>query len=287
MKYISFMLFVFLYIVESVSQEKKIKFQISPQFGIDYNKTSWSISGDIFGKSPDYLSELIWQNFNFSQGLESSYTIDKYSLNMIISRSKTFKGDVSDTDYTADGRNGMNYNENFTSTNSTFLIFQLFPEYNLYKDRLFLNMGYNYISSHNMMNHSKNINSKYSWFLKGFKVGFKYNIKLSDKLNYSIKTDALFNKYYARADWILRNDLKHPISFDHNTKSNFGINSLNSINYVFNHKYSISMRNSILYVRGKKGIDKTYLQSGGILFTQLKDVKILNLESNFSFTASF
>lgn len=287
MKYIAFIVFLFLYIAKSIPQEKKDKLKISPKIGSDCNKTSWSISGDIYGKSPEYLSELIWKNLNFSYGLESSYTFDKYSINIIISHSRTFKGTVSDTDYTADGRTGINYHENYPSANSSFFVFQVFPQYNLYKDKLFLNIGYNYMSSDNMMNHSTTVNSKYSWFLKGLQVGVKYNVEFSKILNYNISTNILLNKYYAKADWILRNDLKHPISFDHKMKSTFGINTLNSINYSLNDKYFISIKNRVLYIGGNKGQDQTYLRSGGILFTQIKYIKILNVENYFSFTVNF
>jgi len=112
MKYVLSLL-LFLQSIKSISQ-KKIEFRLSPSIGISNNKTSWSISGDLNGNNPDYLSELVWRNVNFSYGLQASITLENLSLNMSISSSRTFKGIVSDIDYTANGRTGINYHEQFS-----------------------------------------------------------------------------------------------------------------------------------------------------------------------------
>jgi len=174
-----------------------------------------------------------------------------------------------------------------SSNNSNFRIIQLLPQYELYKNKLFVNVGYNHISSNNIINHNSSVNSTYKWYVNGLQIGFKYNMKLFREFNYNVGADLLFSRYYAKADWRLRNDLKHPTSFDQIVKFNYGFSTLNSLSYSFNEKYSISLINKLLYSIGYKGVDKAYLKSGGTLFTQVKYNEILIIENYLSLTVPF
>lgn len=262
--------------------QKKIGIQISPKLGFSHNRTSWAISGNLDGKSPNIMSELLWRNNSISSGFESEFSVKSLVLKTDISKSYSVEGLVSDIDYELDNRQGVSYNENFNSKGSKFSSFKIESEYELFDNRIYLNVAYHYMSSENKLIHKDLKYSMYKWNLRGPSLGVKYKFNFSNNfINYS-GADVLFSKYYAIANWIVREDLQHPISFTHNLDGGYGLNFSNYLKINIDDKFFIAWKSNFIIYSKANGLDTAYLKSGSSLTTKLYYLRLNSIDNYIS-----
>lgn len=267
----------------SIGQSRKIGIQVSPKVGFSKNQTSWGISGNLEGAMPNIMSELLWSNISGASGLESELHWGNLGLKIDFSKSYAIDGTVKDVDYLYDNRQGIIYNENFSSKNSKSSSFQIASEYGMFRNKLFVNFGYNSTVFENRLLHEYLNYSNYKWNLVGLQFGVKYKFDLSDSwVNYS-GVDFLMNKYDAVASWVLREDLQHPKSFSHKLKQGFGVNLSNYMKVILNQRFSLGFRSKFFIYSGKDGVDTAYLKLGTSLNTKLYYVRLTSVDNYISF----
>lgn len=263
--------------------QKKIGIQISPKLGFSRSQTSWAISGNLDGMSPNVMSELLWSNSSISSGFESEFSWKRFVFKTDVSRSYSADGLVSDSDYTLDNRQGLSYNESFNSKGSKFSSFKIESEYELFDNRFYLTVGYHYMRSENKLIHQDLKYSMYKWNLEGPTLGAKYMFNFSDNLSNYSGVDVLFSKYYAIANWILREDLQHPISFTHNLNRGYGLNFSNYLKINIYDKFFIGWKSNFIIYSRADGLDTAYLKSGSSFTTKLYYLRLNSIDNHISF----
>jgi len=283
--------FVFIFFLNlfsySFCQSSNVEIKFSPRIGISEEKTSWAISGDLHGNKPNIMSELVWNNNNIVTGIENFIFWNNFVLKTDLSTSYTYSGYGTDSDYASDNREDLIYSGKFSSKNSSSLAIKVATEYAVTRNRLYFNLGYSLISYKDKLSHGKIGSSSYRWGLKGPLLGFRYHFFNDSKWNVSIANELLFVKYHAKADWILRDDLKHPLSYSHNLSANWAMDISTVWIYNLNDKVSIGLNGKYFIYDGKRGIDTTFLKSGVELVTQLNYVRLRNWNSCFFLTLKF
>ena len=90
---------------KKIEGKYKLKTKISFSTGIVNNNFSWNISGNLSGKNPTVLSELIWQGLTgFQYAFEAELWYRKLGISVNYDRNNFYKGNVTDTDYNSDNR---------------------------------------------------------------------------------------------------------------------------------------------------------------------------------------
>lgn len=279
------LLFVLFLVTHSVFAQDKLKIDVSGQ--VAQEELSWSISGNLNGQNPDVLSELHWYNI---QAVGPTLTL-KYGLlsHLSVVASCTYgyilNGDVTDTDFTEDGRKGVSFfatekadkgslNDGnigvvYDFTLLQYLSFEVEGGFSLFKQRYYL------------VNKETGLNSTYktSWYgpylgiatLLGF-FGDQSNQGCLYKLY--LRWDMSYHQvnYSAEGNWNLIEEYKHPKSFEHTAKG-FGVRNELGLCYRLNKRASLSVGLFLDYWSTGKGVDQLFRKDNTSVFTRLNEVK--------------
>jgi hypothetical protein len=90
--------------------------------------------------------------------------------------------------------------------------------------------------------------------------------------------------YKARADWSLRSDLAHPVSFIHRAYGT-GVKLLSRLDYALSDKFSMVIALALQCWTTGKGVETTFLSDGSSADTRLNEVNLGSWEfmAGFSF----
>ena len=273
------LIFLLLFVnVHTFAQNRRL--ELIPKLGLSKSTVMWTISGDISGNNPNYLSELNWKNYNWSPSLELIYRVfPKISLSSTFTYTNTFNGKVKDTDFALDNKQGATYSETFNSNTSNIKDFNLNIDYNFIKKTSVL-IGFNHTKFYNSLQHVDYGESSYNPVINEIQLGFLQNIPLGANFTYLIKLTGGKNWYTAYGNWTKRDDLQQPKSFEHETEGHSAaINNI--LNFHKNGNLTLGIETNHFYLFGRDGIDKANLKNGGELYTKLNTLKISNNSIHF------
>lgn len=205
--------------------------------GVREDQIQWNIAGDIYGQNPNIISELTWTDLRISminihlEGYDQAnwYYETYYNYGII------YSGSNQDSDYNSDNRQDEFSRSNNNSSSGEVSDFSFAIGYRIgdsnaigglsvtpvigysrHIQKLEMTDGYQTIDTvSNSTGAFSGLDSSYDtkwqgiWF--GLDVGFDLAQNLEIKLGYEYH-DADF---YAEADWNLRSDLQHPVSYTH------------------------------------------------------------------------
>jgi hypothetical protein len=267
--------------------------------GLRFDRLLWSIAGNSAGQSPNILSELKWSDVESHQLTLSGrarwgphfYGRGHVSFAWIDS------GRVRDSDYRGDNRT-QEYSRSICQTNGDHLwdivagigypfaffnrqlLWAPMTGFSIHRQFFRITNGQQIISE-NLLDIGpidSRLNSSYkamwrNWWL-GFDLRYDHASFLKPLLpmawELSLKYYALAD-YSAEADWNLRNDLAHPVSFEHDAQGD-GFSA--QLLWLIPLSRRIDMNFNINYIRLKTdpGKDKVYLSDGRRLITRLNEV---------------
>jgi hypothetical protein len=232
------------------------------------------------------LSELQWKN---TGGICVFFDGEIYVWRNLFIRadfSNTFitSGTVSDTDFHANDREDIVFHDTFDSGKGRILNYRTSIGYRirfLKKHSIRPRVGYGSdLQSLFMLrdygNVQGNLRSTYQATWNGAFVGLDLVIHATKKLNAQTHTTYHQVKYYAKADWNLIQDFKHPISFEHRA-SGYGLSGGGSLAYSFTKRLSAVVSAMYSYWATGKGTDTLYRTNGDVIVTQLNSVHRTNL----------
>ncbi|TKC08734.1 hypothetical protein [Pedobacter frigoris] len=247
---------IILMCVTSAAFSQQQKFTVSLNTGLFREDFNWSIAGNMDGKNPNVLSELIWKNLEGIQyNINSSYFLSsKIALNASFTYGRISEGKVNDSDYLEDNRKQSVFDESFLSNKGyhqsanfnvlmkrdltrKIAVTALFGYDNLVQ-KLYLLEDPNHPTDENLNSYYKN-----SW--DGLQIGFDVRYSIG-KVSFSGEARAGYYKYNAIANWNLVPNFKKPISFEHKANA---------------YKYGGSLHVSYLITRQleiNSGLDCTY-----------------------------
>ena len=250
------------------------RFQISTGGALNTTNFSWSIAGNAQGESPNILSELKFHQITslgaFLDGLYKP--VKNVILHACYQRNGTVSGRVTDTDYDGDNRTGISYNAHFSSNKGHLETFSAGAEYNiLVKEKYKLKAGVDYTNTiQNYYMHSPDIEKlqttyRAKWQGPGFSAGGDYYISKS----FSTTADFAyyFITYSSVANWNLRREFEHPVSFVQNAKGNIIEGRLGLV-YRLNAAFSLLLNGTVGRSTTKKGYDLAYLTNNTQPVTQ-------------------
>ena len=280
-------------------------------FGYRSDQLNWSISGDTGGENPNILSELKWENIKIFQiettGWLKLGELPYLKRNSIvlanISFGKILSGDVQDSDYAVDGRsyewsrsvNDADQGLTIDISGAVGPIFEL-SQFSGMSITPLLGYGFN-MQALSMTNGEQTISdpairtlyfgndatsppavgeissldSSYTTYWYGPWLGVNADFQVNQKLKLAVGIEYHWIEYFAQADWNLRSDFDHPVSFEHEASGTGVVWDIKG-QYQFNKKWSWLISALIQNWETESGIDRTYFSDGSVGKTRLNQV---------------
>ncbi len=256
--------------------------------GLRRDKFNWNIAGDITGANPNILSELSWNDLRiFQLKTDAKVIFDKklrvegsYGYGWI------YHGDNQDSDYAGDNRTlefsrsnnktddnnvsdlsaGLGYQFNLPDADFFYghkVILTLLAGYSEHKQNLKITNGFQTIPATGPFD---GLNSKYQAEWKGPWLGTEFETE-KGKFTGFLRFEYHWADYFAEADWNLREDFAHPVSYRHTADGKGTIVSLGA-GYNIKTNWLVYLRTDFQDWETDKGIDRTFFSDGAIIDTQ-------------------
>lgn len=277
MKTLYFCMIIMWLVNQRVSAQQK-KNPVSVDFGLDLtsNDFSWSIAGNLAGANPNVLSEVSWKDL---QGTAGAIGIeiplfDRLYVSGNFSKSFTYSGKATDTDYTEDNRRNTVYKAELESKNGFFADYQLSLGYHFNISGVTLSPNFGYGGNTQFLYLSDSdfeiLNSTYKVLWKGFIARLEIQ-KYIKKFNLIAAIGYQQVNYNAKANWNFIDEFKHPVSFTHIAK---GYGTTGDLKLIYRTKSIICpfITAGFCYWSTGAGIDELYYTDGRIAKTRLNNV---------------
>ncbi len=286
---IKIIIFSFIFIFHQISFSiSSIDADITFNHGYRIDRLNWNIAGN----GVNILSELKWNNLQiYETELKTSLLIDNgIYLRLAIGFGWILAGENQDSDY-----DGSNRSAEYSRSNNQADKGYVFDvsigggyQFELIIKKLYLTplFGFAYYSQYLRMTDGSQtiassgrtpdlgtfdgLNSSYNahWFSLwlGFDSVYKAGV-----FTFLLGFEAHAVYYYAEANWNLRDDLKHPLSYIHYAPG-IGIDSFLRISISIAENCFLNLDYHFRYYHTFAGSDKTFMADGGIYTTRLNEV---------------
>ena len=271
-KIISLLLFLLCSTALCVRAQKN---EIRVAAGYGRSDLHWSIAGNIDGKDPDILSELVWSRLRgpLWNGEARYYFKNRFGIELNAGYHNIQKGRVIDRDYASDHRQDNYYNEQFNSRGRDVLI-DAAVNYNIgtladFQIRPFI--GYTLKKQEALLlgdeEKEKDLHSSYKTTWMGGRVGLNA-MGVFNRFDIRMNCFSGLLKYRAEALWNLIDEFAKPVSFRHNTGA-YQIGGSVEMGYTLWQKVRIMGYYNIWHADAWKGLDKAYYTDGSTIDTRL------------------
>lgn len=272
--------------------------EIEAGYGYRQDSFDWNIAGDSQGKNPDVLSELTWDDLIIHEvrlGLRANLK-KSFVLKGSINYGVIVSGDNRDSDYSADNReaefsrsiNDADDGHTLDSQMGAGYRIQLFSEtiwvtplagYSYHRQHLTMTDGYQSITwaGGPPLGPFEGLDSTYEAEWQGPWVGIEMILD-AEMFAKSLSPISLYASweyhwadYYAEADWNLRDDFKHPRSFEHEADGTGIVASL-GICVRLSDRWSLTLEYETEEWSTDRGVDRVFLDNDSIIETRLNEV---------------
>lgn len=288
-------------------QIKDLGLDFSTGYRVD--QFDWSIAGNTNGTNPNILSELTWADMEIFQlqldGWVESKDLLWLKTNTLflgkMAYGKIYVGENRDSDYAGDNRTlEWSRSVNQSDDGFTFDVSGAFgPKYELLDGRVSLAplLGYSFHIQHFIMTDGKQtvsddaihdaffdpledpwplgqipaLDSSYTAYWYGPWFGLNLQLKPVEKWTLELSGEYHIVEYFAEANWNLRANLVHPISFEHDACGTGLIFTLKS-SYELTEHWSAVFTGNLQSWQTDDGTDTTYFVGGTRGGTRLNEV---------------
>ncbi len=261
--------------------------------GYRQDDLAWNISDT--DNSPNILSELVWSDLQIVQARVSAtarlfrrWEVSGYGI-----YGEVLSGDNRDSDYDGDDRTlefmrseneaggdvsdlsiSLGYRFRFTDQSvGKDLWLKPMVGYSYHKQRLRMFNGRSVLPSPSVID---GLNSSYDTQWKGKWWGVAALFEADARLHFEVFVEYHDNiSYYAEADWNLRSDFAHPVSFVHRAEGQGRVGGLNLV-YALSRSLSLTLaveRRLWDTTRNDQSTDTTFFTDGSALTTPLNEVR--------------
>ncbi|TNC82621.1 MAG: hypothetical protein C9356_01730 [Oleiphilus sp.] len=284
--------------------------EITSSLGTGNGELKWSIadpSGD-----PDVLSELIYDAERlYIANIDARITVPRGHLkNLVLGVRADYnyiaKGSSEDRDWNESGRNDLYSYSNAEIYGKNLNAYELYLGYLIHlNDTLSLTPRVAYHRSEQTF-HVRNgvqisseppqttptgpiegLDSSYAAQWEGLKVGAELNLTLSDTLSARLSADFLELDYDAKANWNLRDDFAHPVSFRHQAESDRAYRINTQLGYRLSSKSSINGWLRYESFETDAGTDTIFFANGNRVQTTLNEAVWESWGIGVGFTRGF
>lgn len=272
-------------------------FSLSAGYRID--KLSWNIAGNRQGSNPNILSELTWSDIAIYQLKVSNQTVikDRVYIRSHLDYGMVATGDNRDSDYNGDNRtqefsrsiNGVDGNRvwdgsigvgpRFSFFNATFIVCPMLG-YGFSEQDFNIVDGYQTLAqppSTVPIGPIAGLDSRYqtSWQGPWIGVDLMFSIPLTEgpfsTVGVMFSGEYHWVEYEADANWNLRTDFRHPVSFSHDASGN-GVALGATIFFETKSRWRFNAGMNTKEMVTNAGSDRIYYADGTIVDTQLNEV---------------
>lgn len=288
---------------EAVQDYKRYETELTLTAGYRQDNLDWSIAGS----SVNILSELKWEDIKILQAKATYRTFsgDMWYLRSSIGLGFIIDGYNQDSDYDGNDRTlefsrSNNSSDAGSVLDATGVIGFVLPLSSSFRAIPLVGLAYNaqYLTMTDgnqtittagrglpPLGPFSGLDSEYNanWYgpLAGVDLVYKgSSFKLRSTFEYH------YVRYFANADWNLRSDFAHPVSFEHTANGTGLVFSLSG-DYTIDKTWSVTAAADIQSWKTMHGTDKTFFSSGAVSYTRLNEVNwdsySFSLGVNFNF----
>ncbi|VTR29020.1 hypothetical protein [Sphingobacterium thalpophilum] len=239
----------------------------------------WNVAGDIYGRNPTVLSELFFNDINYTAiGLFYSYLYKDEEFTFSCNVSNNGKGKLTDIDYLNDNRQNIYNYEEYKINSIIYSSFALTWRHSLHVRKFFtafLSTNLNYERHHiPIIEEASNLDSYYNFSIKH--LGLSSGLGFRKTLHFELQNTIYLSKLNTEGFWNLRSNFKNP-SFTQN-----GTGWTNDVSFLVAYPYrnfSIGLKTHYKTSFFKKGTDITHMANGDEK-TRLNEFNSNNLGAN-------
>ncbi len=261
-------------------------------FGIGYRSDDldWNIAGDLTGQHPNVLSELTWSDLKILQikGTAKA-SVRRFYMRGSLGYGWILDGDNQDSDYLGDNRTLEFSRSNNDGGDGNVFDASIGIGYAVVDQKLMIAplIGYSYhiqdLSAQKGFQTIETppftppigpfpgLDSTYEAHWHGPWIGVDVSHGASEKLNLHASFEYHWADYEAKANWNLRSDLAHPVSFRHDADGD-GIVVSGGAVYDPERFWPLSLTVEYQDWSTDPGINRVFVADGTILETRLNEV---------------
>jgi len=288
--------------------------------GYRQDSLDWNIAGSTAGTNPNVLSELTWRDLEFLQvkGELAGANHNQTYFRGYLAYGLVLDGENQDSDYALDNRTAefsrsVNGVDGSNTLDISGALGHVLPFGADGRHQFIPLLGYSYHTQNLRMTDGNQVvsdlanaqiydptitsmpplgpfaglNSSYDTQWHGFWLGADTIFALQDQGTVFARLEAHWVDYLAEADWNLRSDFAHPVSFEHAAEGFGWVLELGWRQPVSNHKWVWGASVVLQQWRTDAGLDWTYFADSSVGVTRLNEVNwestALNLTLNKSF----
>lgn len=221
----------------------------------------WNVAGDISGQNPTVLSELFFNDINYTTiGLSYSYQYRKEEFSLSYNGSNNGKGKLIDIDYLNDNRQNIYNYEEHNINRLTYSNYAASWRHSFYlkQFRVFLSSNLNYEKHHfPLIEESSGLDSYYRFSMKH--LGLSTGIKFRKTFYFELQNTIYLSKLKSEGFWNLRSNFKNPSFIQH------AIGGTSHVNLLIEYPYrNVSFGLTAYYKTSffRRGTDITYTITG-------------------------
>lgn len=259
------------------SAQAGLKLDLGISGGVRSDDLAWTIAGDVTGNNPNVLSELIWSDVViFQTKIQGSALInDKFFIRGSGAYGEVSSGDNDDFDYAGDDRTLLfSWSHNRAGGRVADLNVGFGPRsqgidesnhrpwtvnwlvgYSQHEQNMRMTNGFQMFPATGVFH--RELNSTYNAMWKGPWFGADVWMAMSEKLAVTLTFEYHLADYTANANWNLRDEFAHPVSYEHSAKGSGIFWSLGA-NYQVTPPFRIAALLEQHDWATKAGIDRTY-----------------------------
>jgi hypothetical protein len=251
----------------------------------------WSIAE--VGGTPNVRSELIWSKLQILQiEGEGNLNIERFTIRAALGFGLVLAGDVQDSDYNSDDRTDE-FSRSYSDARGGYLLhaltglgyrcefeaapITLLPMIGIafHRQAMVMSEGVQVISippwSLRPLGPIADLDSSYTTNWLNIWVGLDVVYRVASRVNVGAAVSVHPSLYYALADWNLRTDYAHPVSFVHRALG-LGLCAELSVDIELSRRLLLEGRCGLDYWFGGPGVEETYSAAGYSVETRLNEV---------------
>ena len=244
---------------------------------------------------PNILSELTWSKLQIQQiEAEGKLNMERFTIRAVLGFGLILAGDARDSDYDSDDRTDE-WSRSYSDARGGYLLhtlgglgyrfefqsvpFTLLPMIGiaLHRQAMVMTDGVQVVSVSPHVPPAApvgpiaGLDSSYAANWLNIWIGLDVDCPVASRVNIGAAVSVHPSLYYALADWNLRTDLAHPVSFVHRA---FGLGLCGELSFgiELNRHFLLEGRFGGDYWFGGPGVDETYGDVGGSVQSQLNEV---------------
>jgi hypothetical protein len=249
--------------------------------GYRMDNLDFNIAGDIDGTNPNVLSELIWSDLHI---LELRATGNRLFRNGLYLRAKAgygwvLEGDNRTLEFSRSNNNAeggrvldlsVGVGRRYASSEGRLAVMPRIG-FSINKQNMKMTDGFQTLEPSGLTGPIDGLDSSYDARWMGPWLGIDAVWRPTEELALSGGLEFHIAEYEAEANWNLRDDLAHPVSFRHDADGVGVVASLGGA-YELAGRWSLVLDLEYQVWKAKDGIDKTYFWDGSLGVTRLNEV---------------